>query len=41
MAGSEELGTGRNDGNVGELEDEGVPESDEEMRPVGLTLGNC
>lgn len=41
MVGSEELGTGRSDGNVGELGDEGVPESDEEMRPVRLTLGNC
>lgn len=40
MAGSEELGTVRSDGNVRELEDEEVPESDEEMRPVGLTLGN-
>lgn len=25
---------------AGELEDEGVPETDEEMRPVGLTLGD-
>lgn len=41
MAGSEELGMGRGDGNAGELEDEGVPEIDEETRPVGLMLGNC
>ena len=37
MVGSEELGTGRSDGNVGELGDEGVPESDEEMRPVQMS----
>lgn len=33
------MGTG--DGNAGELEDERVPETDEETRPAGLMLGNC
>lgn len=26
-------------GHVGELWDEGIPETDVEMRPVGLTIG--